>query len=140
MEGLLQAIASGERGEPPATIIMLGGDIHHAYLAGVDVPGARSKVWQAVCSPFRNPLEKKERIVARIGASGPAERIARWIAQRAGVKRPAISWKLVQKPTFDNQFATIELSGRRAKMKIEKTVPGDWRRPEIDVTLEHELT
>jgi hypothetical protein len=140
MEGLLQEIASGQRGEPPASIVMLGGDIHHAYLAAVDVPGAQSKVWQAVCSPFRNPLEKKERIVARLGASGPAERVARWIAKRAGVERPAISWKLVQKPTFDNQFATIELKGRRAKMKIEKTVPGNWQKPEIDVTLEHELT
>jgi hypothetical protein len=25
-------------------------------------------------------------------------------------------------------------------MKIEKTVPGDWRKPKFDVTLEHELT
>jgi hypothetical protein len=140
MEGLLQAVARGERGEPPATIVMLGGDIHHAYLAGVEVDGARSKVWQAVCSPFRNPLEKKERLVARLGASAPAERVTRWIAGLAGVERPAINWKLVQKPTFDNQFATIELSGRSAKMKIEKTVPGDWRKPKIDVTLEHELT
>jgi hypothetical protein len=140
IEGLLQAVASGERGDPPASIVMLGGDIHHAYLAGVDVPGAQSKVWQAVCSPFRNPLEKKERLVARMGASKPAEALARWIAQRAGVERPAISWKLVQKPTFDNQFATIELSGRRAKMKIEKTVPGDWQNPKIDVTLERDLT
>jgi hypothetical protein len=140
MEGLLSAIASGERGEPPASIVMLGGDIHHAYLAGVDVPGAKSKVWQAVCSPFRNPLEKKERIVARLGASKPAERFARWVARRAGVERPEIDWKLVQKPTFDNQFATIELRGRRAKMKIEKTVPGNWQKPKIDVTLEHELT
>ncbi|HEX6712243.1 MAG TPA: hypothetical protein VF066_02620, partial [Thermoleophilaceae bacterium] len=140
MEGLLQAVARGERGEAPASIVMLGGDIHHAYLAGVEVPGAKSKVWQAVCSPFRNPLDKQERFMARLGASGPAERLARWIAQRAGVERPAIDWKLVQKPTFDNQFATIELRGRDAKMKIEKTVPGNWQKPEIDVTLEHDLT
>jgi PhoD-like phosphatase len=139
MEGLLRAVASGERGEPPASIVMLGGDIHHAYLADVDIAGAQSKVWQAVCSPFRNPLEKKERRVARIGASKPGEAIARWIAKRAGVERPQISWKLVQPPTFDNQFATIELSGRQAKMKIEKTIPGDWRDPKIDVTLERRL-
>jgi PhoD-like phosphatase len=140
LERLLRAVASGERGEAPATIVMLGGDIHHAYLAGAKIPGARSKVWQAVCSPFRNPLDRHERVVARMAASKPAEAAARWIAQRAGVKRPSISWELVQKPTFDNQFATIELNGRSAKMKIEKTVPGDWRDPRIDVTLRRDLT
>jgi hypothetical protein len=139
LAGLVQAIAAGERGEPPATIVMLGGDIHHAYLADVDVPGARSQVWQAVCSPFRNPLDRHERFMARVGASKLAERAARWIAHRAGVEDPPITWQLVQKPTFDNQFATIELEGRRARMKIEKTVPGDWRNPKIEVTLEREL-
>jgi hypothetical protein len=137
--GLIRAVAGGERGAAPATVLMLGGDIHHAYLAGADVPGAKSKVWQAVCSPFRNPLDRHERVVARMGATAPAERVARWIARRAGVVDPPISWKLVQKPTFDNQFATIELDGRRARMKIEKTVPGDWRNPKIEVTLEREL-
>jgi hypothetical protein len=137
---LVRAVAAGERGEPPATILMLGGDIHHAYLAGADVPGAKSRVWQAVCSPFRNPLDRHERVMARVGASGPAERAARWIAKRAGVKDPPFGWKLVQKPTFDNQFATVTLEGRRAKLKIERTVPGDWRDPKIEVTLERELT
>jgi PhoD-like phosphatase len=140
LEELVRSIAAGERGEAPATVLMLGGDIHHAYLAGVDVPGAKSRVWQAVCSPFRNPLDRHERVVARLGASKPAEAFARWVAKRAGVSEPAIGWRLVQPPTFDNQFATLELSGRRARMKIEKTVPGNWRDPQIEVTLERELT
>ena len=57
----------------------------------------------------------------------------------AGVRDAPIRWRLVQKPTFDNQFATVELKGRRAKMKIEKSVPGDWEHPKIEVTLEREL-
>jgi hypothetical protein len=139
MENLLREIAAGERGDAPASILMLGGDIHHAYLARADVPGAKSKVWQAVCSPFRNPLDKHERVVARLSASKPVERVARWIAKRAGVEEPAIDWDLVQSPTFDNQFATIRLEGRSATMKIEKTVPGNWRKPQIEITLEREL-
>jgi hypothetical protein len=138
--GLLQAVASGERGEPPATIVMLGGDIHHAYLAAADVPGERTRVWQAVCSPFRNPLDRHERVVARLGATRPFERVAHWLARRAGVRDAPIRWSLVQRPTFDNQFATIELKDRSARMKIEKTVPGDYRHPKIEVTLEHDLT
>jgi hypothetical protein len=137
--GLVRAVAAGERGDAPATVLMLGGDIHHAYLAGAAVPGAKSKVWQAVCSPFRNPLDRHERVMARSGASRPAERAARWIAHRAGVKDPPFGWELVQKPTFDNQFATLELKGRKARMKIERTVPGDWQNPKLDVTLEREL-
>ena len=136
---LLHAVASGERGSPPASIVMLGGDVHHAYLAEVQMNGTTSNIWQAVCSPFRNPLDKRERRMARLGASKPAERFARWLAHRAGVKDPPFSWRLVEEPTFDNQFATIQMQGRKAKMKIEKTVPGDWKNPKIEVTLERDL-
>jgi hypothetical protein len=136
---LLQAVAAGERGDPPASIVMLGGDIHHAYLADVEIPGAQSKIWQAVCSPFRNPLERHERVVAKAGASLGVARAAKWIAERAGVKPSPFSWQLVQPPTFDNQFATIDLSGRSAQMRIEKTVPGNWRHPKIETTLERKL-
>jgi hypothetical protein len=77
--------------------------------------------------------------MATLGGSKPAEAVARWIARRAGVKDPPFSWRLVQEPTFDNQFATIEIDGRGAKMKIEKTVPGDWKNPKIETTLERRL-
>jgi hypothetical protein len=137
---LVRAVAAGERGAAPATVLMLGGDIHHAYLAGVDVPGARSAVWQAVCSPFRNPLDRHERIGAKIGAMPAAARVARWIARRAGAEDPPFGWRLVQPPTFDNQFATISVDGRSATLRIEKSVPGDHVHPAIDTTLERELT
>jgi hypothetical protein len=137
---LVRSVASGERGGTPATVIMLGGDIHHAYLADVQIPGAKSAVWQAVCSPFRNPLEKKERVVARLGASRGLTAIVRRIARSAGVPDPPLSWELVQPPTFDNQFATLEIEGRSVRMKIERTVPGDWKHPKIDTTLERRLS
>ena len=47
-----------------ASIVVLSGDVHHAYLAEVGFPagsGVSSRVWQATCSPFRNPLGTKER-------------------------------------------------------------------------------
>jgi hypothetical protein len=72
LAGLLAEIARGDHGPPPATVVLLGGDIHHAYLARAALPGApgaRSGVFQAVCSPFRNPLDHRERVVARIGCS-----------------------------------------------------------------------
>jgi hypothetical protein len=135
-------VASGKHGEPPATVVMLGGDIHHAYLAEVAIPqsrGAHSKVWQAVCSPFRNPLDKRERRQARLGNNRPVDFAARWIAKAAGVEDPPIRWRLCQKPTFDNQFATLDIKGREMAMRIERTVPGDHVNPKLKTTLERRL-
>ena len=64
MMGIVRAVGTGERGEAPASIVALSGDVHHAYLAEVGFPpgtGMRSTAWQATCSPFRNPLDSKER-------------------------------------------------------------------------------
>ena len=61
---LQRQVAAGERGEPPAAIVTLSGDVHHAYLSEVAFPraaGVRSAVYQAVCSPMRNPLDASER-------------------------------------------------------------------------------
>jgi PhoD-like phosphatase len=140
--GLIRTAASGERGDPPASIITLGGDIHHAYLAKVEFPerdGAVSPVWQAVCSPFRNALSKRERRIARAGDSRLARALTRWLARSARVKLPEVEWRLVEEPTFDNQFATLDIEGDRVDLRIEKTVPGDWRRPRIETSLERRL-
>ena len=40
-EELLTGLATGAHGRPPASVTVLGGDIHHSYLAAVDFPGAR---------------------------------------------------------------------------------------------------
>ena len=139
---LIRAAGSGERGDPPSSIVTLGGDIHHAYLAKVDFPDhdqVESPVWQAVCSPFRNALSKRERRIARAGDSRLARKISRALARSAGVELPEVEWRLEQEPTFDNQFATLDIDGDRVDLRIEKTVPGDWRRPRIDKSLERRL-
>src|SRR5207302_714071 len=38
-ERLLTGLATGEHGEPPASVTVISGDIHHSYLAAVDFPG-----------------------------------------------------------------------------------------------------
>ena len=140
--GLIRAAGSGERGDSPASIVTVGGDVHHAYLAQVNFPeGDRvtSPVWQAVCSPFRNALSARDRRIAWAGDTRGARVIARGLARSAGVKPPTVDWRLVQEPTFDNQFATLEFEGERADLRIEKVVPGDWRTPRIETSLERRL-
>jgi hypothetical protein len=143
MVQLLRAVGAGERGRPPASIVLLGGDVHHAYLAEVAFrrdAGVKSAVYQAVCSPLRNALDSRERLVVRTGVLRPGILLGRALARTAGVPRPEIRWRLAEGPTFDNQFATLELQGRSAKLRIERIAPGDWKRPRIDTSLERVLS
>jgi hypothetical protein len=123
----IREVGTGQHGEPPATIVALSGDVHHAYLAEVAYrrgTGMRSQVWQAVCSPFRNPLDHNERRMMRAGASRPGTVIARLIARSARVAPPSVRWRYVHdEPWFDNQVGTLILEGRHARFELEKSEP-----------------
>ena len=139
---LVTDVAAGRRGDAPATVIALSGDVHHAYLAEVAFRRSeqvKSAVYQAVCSPFRNPLDAHERAAVEFSASKPAELIGRALAKAAGVPDPPIRWRFTGEPTFDNQVGTLEIDGRSAVLRIEKTVPGDGGRPGLETTLERRL-
>ncbi|HET8975705.1 MAG TPA: alkaline phosphatase D family protein [Solirubrobacterales bacterium] len=138
--GLIGDVGAGRCGEPPASIVMLGGDIHHAYLAEVAFrrsEGVRSPVWQAVCSPYRNPLDGRERSVARFGSTRTAELIGKAFARSAGVPGADVRWRLVEPPTFDNQIGTLSFEGRRASLRLERATPGD--EPSLETSLERRL-
>jgi hypothetical protein len=110
---LVGRIASGPHA--PETIVALSGDVHHAYLATVSYPeerSVRSRIYQATASPFRNPLDTRERRVVKTAASRPVAVLTGAMARAAGVKRPEISWKLRDKPVFDNVVATLSIDGR----------------------------
>ena len=64
----------------------------------------------------------------------------RVLARSARVPDPEIRWRLVQPPTFDNQFATLELDGRSALLRIERTVREDPEARRIETSLERRLS
>lgn len=141
LAALVGAVAADRAdGGPPATIVALSGDVHHAYLMEAALPGARAgdaRVYQAVCSPFRNPLDAKERRMIRFAGS----RVARWLttglARAAGVSAPPLRWARVGGgPWFDNQVVTLRFSGRSATLRLERTTP---QRPALECVLEREL-
>jgi hypothetical protein len=139
---LLEEVASGERGEPPASIVVLSGDVHHAYLAEVAFrrsAAVHSAVYQATCSPFRNPLDAHERAVVRASTARPSRSIARLVARMAGAPDPRIRWRIREGPYFDNQVASLLLHGRRATLRLDKTKPGEHHEKELDRTFEHPL-
>ncbi|MEX2196470.1 MAG: alkaline phosphatase D family protein [Thermoleophilaceae bacterium] len=140
--GLVEAVGSGRRGPPPASIVALSGDVHHAYLAEVAFrsgSGVRSAVYQAVCSPFRNPLDEKERRAVRVGCSRTGLAVGRALSRLAGVSSPPIRWRFTEGPVFDNQVATIRIEGRRADLRIEKAVPDGGRASRLETTVERRL-
>jgi PhoD-like phosphatase len=127
MVDLLREVGAGRRGAAPSTITVLSGDVHHAYLAEVGFPrgsGVRSAVWQGVCSPFRNPLDRREQRAIRTAWTRPATAVGRFLARRAGVKGPELRWRLAHDaPWFDNQVAWIELDGEQARFRLQKAMP-----------------
>jgi hypothetical protein len=131
LAGLIEGAGSGRYGAPPASVTVISGDVHHAYLAEVafrSSAGVRSAVHQAVCSPFRNALDEHERKLIEAGNSRRGILLGRALARLAGVAREPIRWRLVEGPFYDNQVATLTIEGRRAQLKLERTV-GD---PETD--------
>ena len=137
---LLEHVASGP--DAPGSIVVLSGDVHHAYLARVRFAanaGVRSQVYQAVCSPLRNPLDARERRVIRLGGSRLVARAGRALARAAGVPPPPVRWDLQGGgPWFENQIATIDLDGRRAVLRIDRTT-GDADAPRLECVLDRRL-
>ena len=116
----------------------LSGDVHHAYLAAATFPGRapiESAVVQAVCSPIRNPLDRPERRALRAALSRSAAVVARLLARGAGVHPAAVRWQFAGKPTFENQIATLQLTGRGALPHDRKDSPEDWATPRLHQTL-----
>jgi hypothetical protein len=142
---LLLEVGAGGSGHAPASIVVLSGDVHHAYLAEVGFPrgsGVSSHVWQGTCSPFRNPLSTKERLGVNFGFTRTGRAIGRLLARSAGVPPPPVRWRFQpDDPRFDNQVGTLELNGRSALARLERAVRrGDHAHPVLEVADEHSLT
>jgi hypothetical protein len=140
---LLRAIGAGERsnGHPPASMVVLSGDVHHGYLAEIDLgDGVKSAIYQSVGSPLRNPLGLPERLALGAGWTKTGGLVGKTLARLAGVEEPSVSWRLTHdEPWFENHISTLELRGREATLRVEKTNPEDEREPRLYPILEHRL-
>jgi phosphodiesterase/alkaline phosphatase D-like protein len=129
LRDLLGEVADGKRGGKPASVVVMAGDVHHAYLCEVGWPVAeadgKAPTYQAVCSPYRNPLSTKEQRVIKAGFTSTFTRVAAALAKAAGAEDPGIRWRKLNGPCFDNQVATLHIDGRHATVRLDKTVPGD---------------
>jgi phosphodiesterase/alkaline phosphatase D-like protein len=138
--GLLAEVAAGCRGPAPASVTLLSGDVHYAYLAELRPPGgASAPVHQVVCSPFRNPLDPRLRLASRLAFNGAVSAATAALRRLARVPSDAVTWRVLDGPRFDNQAGELELDGRAARVRIERALHGPDRRPALETVLALEL-
>ena len=140
---LLRSVASGERsnGDPPASVTVLSGDVHHGYLAKMDFgDDIKTPVYQSASSPLRNPLGLPERLAMRFGWTERGKRFGEILSRLAGVEEPDVHWHLVHtEPWFHNHISSLEIRGRKALLKVERTTPENNDEPYLYGTLEYRL-
>jgi hypothetical protein len=139
---LVRDVGTGVMGTPPASVVALSGDVHHAYLAEVGFPAGtemRSAVYQATCSPFRNPLDGRERSMIRFACGRGGKLVGKLLARAAGVGDPPVRWRFVEGPYFDNQVCFLEVEGRQARLRLQKTVPEENHGYSLETVFERTL-
>ena len=139
LAGTLREIAAGERGRAPASVVLLSGDVHYAYVAEANFPGepVESKVYQAVCSPFRNSLSRPLELGNRIAFTPAAEWFGRLLGRSVRLPEPPLSWRMLHGPYFENEVGILELLGREERLRLERTPP---RGPGLECVMEAKLT
>jgi hypothetical protein len=142
-EQLLTRLATGAHGQPPASVTVISGDVHHSYLAAVDFPAGthpRSAVYQAVCSPLHNALPRSLRRGYQLATSRAGDLVATTLARLARVSKPALRWRITRGPWFDNMLCTLEFDGRRARIRFARTAPDPAGPPHLQPVCETELS
>jgi hypothetical protein len=142
MVELLRTVSRGNEGDAPATIILLGGDVHTAYIAEVALAADRgpSHVYQIVCSPFRNPLTPSRRRIVRWTSSRIAAVVFSRLARLCKVSPPSVVWRFLQGPTFENSIGELELDARTARVTIRRSASANDGGPLLRVLHAHDLT
>lgn len=123
MAQLLIDLSAGRHGRAPTSIGFLSGDVHYSYLARAELPAGPTAVYQAVCSPIRNPLSAPVRLANGAASFGVAGLIGRGLARLAKVRRAPFEWNVVRGPIFHNALGTLDLDGDRVEVR--------WEAPEL---------
>ncbi|WP_089101418.1 alkaline phosphatase D family protein [Streptomyces hyaluromycini] len=107
----------------PASICVLSGDVHHAYVAEPAWPAGAapdSRVLQLTCSPVHNSVPPTIRVGFRFGWSALARFLGRRFARHGRCARPPVTWRKRGGPWFGNQLMTLTLHGRSARLRLER--------------------
>ncbi|MER7834414.1 alkaline phosphatase D family protein [Streptomyces sp. NPDC096040] len=121
LAGLIARTGSGP--EAPASICVLSGDVHHAYVAEPAWPAdtaPASRVLQLTCSPVHNSVPPTIRAGFRFGWSALARLLGRRLTRHGRCAQPPVTWRKRGGPWFGNQLMTLTLHGRSARLRLER--------------------
>ena len=109
--------------DAPATVCVLSGDVHHAYVAEAhyDAP-LTARVFQLTCSPLHNYVPWFMKIAFRLFWTAPAERFVRAVLSLVATVPPSsLRWSRVAGPHFGNDLAEFIASGRQAETVLRQS-------------------
>jgi hypothetical protein len=115
---------AGSGPDAPATVCVLSGDVHHAYIAEptwpADAPGTGpgARILQLTCSPVHNSVPALLRTGFRFGWSRAGRRLGRLLARHGRTGPAPIRWQKTGGPWFGNQLMTLTLHGRNAALTL----------------------
>nr|WSZ95794.1 hypothetical protein OH820_09130 [Streptomyces sp. NBC_00857] len=105
----------------PATVCVLSGDVHHAYVAEpswqAGDPDAR--VLQLTCSPVHNSVPAYMKLGFRFGWSWLGRRLGHSLIRHGRVGPSSVNWGKTGGPWFGNQLMTLTMRGRSAGLRLD---------------------
>jgi hypothetical protein len=114
---------AGTGSRAPASVLVLSGDVHHAYVAEPRWPDGRgpdARVLQLTCSPVHNSIPLSIRVGFRFGWSAVARALGRRFRRHGRCPRPPVDWRRTGGPWFGNQVMSLTLNGRSARLRLEQ--------------------
>ncbi len=137
---LLRDVATPDRADgirPPASVCMLSGDLHFTYAAEAELadapgrPAAVSRIHQLVCSPIRNALIHRERLVIRFAMSRAGRAVGALLRRSVGSSVPNIRWDRGPDIMFNNDMALLRIDGRAAVVSLHNSGSADDQHIEL---------
>lgn len=143
-ESLAALITEAGSGEgAPATVCVLSGDVHHAYVAEPSWPTGRApgaRVLQLTCSPVHNSIPLSVRLGFRFGWSGTGRALGRWFGRHGKGARPSFDWRRTGGPWFGNHLMTLTLRGRSARLRLDRAQERRGGTARLETVAESELS
>lgn len=126
-QDLAELIAEAGSGPAaPATVCVLSGDVHHAYVAEPRFAAPHfetppdARVLQLTCSPIHNSIPGFMHTGFRFGWSGAGRLLGRLLARHGRLAPPSVSWRRTGGPWFGNHLMTLTLHGRAARLAMHR--------------------